>query len=78
MTNRWNACYVSRLHAGWNSHYMFENQCKQCDTRGWEVRLMLFNAMVVQVFLYGVTLSHLTRGIKWTKSNTCSYSENWR
>ena len=31
---------------------MFENQCNQSDTQGWEVRLMLFNAMVV--LLYGV------------------------
>ena len=34
--------------------YMFENQCNQIDSQGWEVRLMLFNAMVVQVLLYGV------------------------
>ena len=40
--------------AGWNGYYMFENQYNQSDTRGWEVRLMLFNAMVVQVLLYGV------------------------
>ena len=33
---------------------MFENQYNQCDTRGWEVRLILFNAMVVQVLFYGV------------------------
>ena len=39
--------------AGWNGYYMFENQYNQCDTRGWEVRLILFNAMVVQVLLYG-------------------------
>ena len=35
---------------------MFENERNQSDTRGWEVRLMLFNAMVTQVLLYGVEL----------------------
>ena len=40
--------------AGWNGYYMFENQYNQCDTRGWEVRLMLFRTMVVQVLLYEV------------------------
>ena len=35
---------------------MFENNCNQTDTGGWEVRLMLFRAMAVQVLLYGVEL----------------------
>ena len=26
LINGWNACYVSRLQAGWNSYYMFQNQ----------------------------------------------------
>ena len=33
---------------------MFESQCNQCDTQGREARLMLFNAMMAQVLLYGV------------------------
>ena len=53
-TNRWSGCFESRLQAGWKSYYMLENQCNQSDTRGWEVKLMLFNAMVTQVLLYGV------------------------
>ena len=36
------------------SYYLLENQCNQSDTCGWEVKLMLFNAMVTQVLLYGV------------------------
>ena len=37
------------------NHITFlENQCNQSDTCGWEVKLMLFNAMVTQVLLYGV------------------------
>ena len=39
---------------------MFEYECNQSNTRGWEVRLMLFNAMVVQVFLYGVEVGGCT------------------
>ena len=53
-TNRWNMCYESRLKVGWYNYYMIEHQCNQSDTQGWEVRLMLFNAIVVQVLLYGV------------------------
>ena len=52
-TNRWGGCFESRLQAGKN-YYMLENQCNQSYTRGWEVKLMLFNAMVTQVLLYGV------------------------
>ena len=33
---------------------MLENKCNQSDTHGWEVKLVLFNAMVTQVLLYGV------------------------
>ena len=47
-------CYYSRLQAGRYNYYMIEHQCNQSDTQGWEVRLMLFNAIVVQVLLYGV------------------------
>ena len=50
-TNRWNLCYESRIPAGWNSYYKFENQCNKSDTLGWEVRSMLFNTMVVQMLL---------------------------
>ena len=32
-------------------HVMFENQGKQDDARGWEVKLMFFNGMVVQVLV---------------------------
>ena len=39
---------------------MFENQCNQSDTKGLEVRLMLFNVMVRQTLLYGVALSHFS------------------
>ena len=53
-TNRWNVCYKSRIQAGWNSYCMFENQCNKSDTRWREVRLMLFNNMVIQVLLYRV------------------------
>ena len=45
-TNMWRVHYESKLHAGWNSYYMFENQHNQSDTWDWEVRLMLFHAMV--------------------------------
>ena len=44
---------MSRFQGSWKSH-MLEKQCKQSDTHGWEVRSMLFNAMVAQVLLYGV------------------------
>ena len=47
--------YEPRLQVGWNSYYMFENQSNQSDARG-NVRLMLFNAMVVQELLQGVEL----------------------
>ena len=57
LTNKWNVCYESRRQVSWNSYHMFENQCKQNDTQGWEVRLMLFNAMVVQTLLYGVEVT---------------------
>ena len=53
---RWNVCYESRLLASRNSYYAFENQYKQSDTQGWEMRLMLFNALVDQVFLHKVVL----------------------
>ena len=33
LTNRWNVFHDSRLQAGWNRYYMFENQCNQSDTR---------------------------------------------
>ena len=36
---------------------MPENKCNQSDTHGWEVKLMLFNAMITQVLLYGGTIS---------------------
>ena len=55
-TNMWNVCYESTLQAGWNGYYMFENQCNTSDTGGWEVKLMLFNAMVILVLLYGVEM----------------------
>lgn len=50
---RWNVCYESRLHLGWNSYYMPENQCNQDDTQGWKVNLM-FNAIASQALLYGM------------------------
>ena len=50
--NWWNVYYQSRLRASWNSYYMFANQCNQTDTQGWDLRLMLFNSMVVHVLLY--------------------------
>ena len=44
-----------------------ENQCNQRGTRGWELRLILFNAMVIRVLFFKVevwmTLSHLMHGI---------------
>ena len=33
---------------------MLENKCNRSDTHGWEVKLMLCNAIVTQVLLYGV------------------------
>ena len=45
-TNKWSACFDSRLQAGWKSYYLLENQCNQSDTCESEVKLMLFNAMV--------------------------------
>ena len=36
-TNKWSACFDSRLQAGWKSYYLLENQCNQSDTCGWEV-----------------------------------------
>ena len=54
LTNRWNVRNESRHQVGWNSYYMFENQCNQSDAPGWEVRLMLFNAIVVQVLFYAM------------------------
>ena len=53
-TNKWSECFDSRLQAGWKSYYLLGSQCNQSDTCGWEVKLMLFNAMVTQVLLYGV------------------------
>ena len=53
-TNRLNVCYKSRLQATWNKYYMFRNHCNQSGIQGWEVRLMLFNAMAVQVLLHGL------------------------
>ena len=50
-TNIWKVCYESRLQVGGNSYYMLENQWNQSDIRQWEVKLMLFNVMVVQVLL---------------------------
>ena len=78
-------CWVALAHsmhglqAGWNSYYMFENQCNQSDTQGWEVRLMLFNAMVVQMFLYGAKLwggiISLSAWNEIGKFKICSYVE---
>ena len=53
-TNKWSACFDYKLQASWKSYYLLENQCNQSDACGWEVKLMLFNAMVTQVLLYGV------------------------
>ena len=44
---------LTRLQTDWNSCYMFENQCNRSDPRVWEVKMMLFNAMIVHVLLYG-------------------------
>ena len=41
-----------KIQVAWSSYYMFENNCNQTDTGGWEVRLMLFNAAVIQLLLY--------------------------
>ena len=38
------------------NNYVFDYQINQSDTRAYEARLMLFNAMVVQVLLYGMEL----------------------
>ena len=35
-TNRWSTCYKYELQVSWNSYYMFENQCNQSNTWGWE------------------------------------------
>ena len=35
---------------------MFENQSNQSEAQGWEVRLMLFKAMVIELLLYGVEM----------------------
>ena len=52
-TNKWSACFEFRFQGSWKSH-MWEKQCKQGDTHGWEMRSMLFNAMVTQVLLYWI------------------------
>ena len=52
LCNWWNVYYESTLQAGWNGYYISENQCNQTDTQGWELRLMPFNSMVVQLLLY--------------------------
>ena len=70
-TNRWNACYESRLQASWNSYYMLKNHCNQCGTRGWELRLMLVNALAVQVLLHGVELQGSTLSLSaWNEIET--------
>ena len=33
---------------------MFENQCDQSDTHGWEINMILFIVIVTQVSLYEV------------------------
>ena len=40
--------------ACWNGYCMFENQCNQSYTQRLQMKLMLVNAMVVQVLFYGV------------------------
>ena len=54
ITNKWSAYFDSRVRAGWKSYYLLEKQCNQSDTCGWEVKLLLFNAMITQLLLYGV------------------------
>ena len=54
LTKKLSVCFESRLQASWKSYYMFENQCNQSDTHGWEVNFILFIVMVTQVSLYGV------------------------
>ena len=56
---------------------MFENECKQSDTRGCEVRLMLFNIVVIKVLLYGVAISHSVNGMKLRTFKFCSCINNW-
>ena len=53
-TNKWSVRFDSRLQPGQKSYYMLENKCNQSDTHGWEVKLMLFNAMITQVLFYRV------------------------
>ena len=52
-TNKWSVRFESRFQAAWKSYYMLENKCKLSDAHGWQVKLMLFNAMITQVLLYG-------------------------
>ena len=42
---------------------MFENQCNQYVAQGWEVILMVFNDMMVQVLLYGVDVGNGTTSL---------------
>ena len=35
---------------------MFENHSNQSETQGWEVRLRLLKAMVIELLLYGVEM----------------------
>ena len=49
-----------KLVGTWKSYFMLENKCNQSDTHGWDVKLMLFNAMVTQVLFYGVEAHYLS------------------
>ena len=54
---------------------------QQSGTRGWEVRLMLFNAMMVQVLIYGVEFlggtTQVVHGMNCRKSKNCTYIDKW-
>ena len=61
--------YESRLQVGWNTYHMFKNQCRKIYNWGWEVRLMLFNTMVVQVLLmkWNCGWYYLTQCTEWNR-----------
>ena len=50
----WGTCAQSRMEAGTEKYYEFENMCKQSVTKRWEIKAMGFETCVVQTLLYGV------------------------
>ena len=65
------AMYAMRLdfkHIG-NSYYLFENQCNQSDTQGWEVRIDVIRCprgpnVAFLEWKHWMALSHLVHGMK--------------